>query len=144
MMSLSRAYLSSHEKPLSLDIDAFAEALEEACPEVVFALLLGSSRNGHIAVDSDIDLAVYVRNRSALALYSRICDVVSRHAPGVYCDLGFLKSAEPIYRFEALKGRLLFVRDMEVYLDFYPVTCREYEQQMFDYERQHRYRVEAA
>ena len=60
--------------------------------------------------------------------------------PDVRCDIGILNSAEPIYRFEALKGRLLFARDQERYVTFFSKTCREYESQMFDYERQLKYR----
>ena len=59
-------------------------------------------------------------------------------------DIGILNGAEPIYRFEALKGRLLFCRDEERYLDFFSLTCREYESQIADYERQRRYRLEGA
>lgn len=63
--------------------------------------------------------------------------------PGVECDVGVLNDADPVFRFEALRGQLLFTRDRERYLDVYSLTCREYESQMADYERQHRYRLEA-
>jgi hypothetical protein len=45
-------------------------------------------------------------------------------------------------RFEPLKGRLLFARDMNRFLDAYSLACREYESQMRDYERQARYRLQ--
>jgi thiamine monophosphate kinase len=63
--------------------------------------------------------------------------------PEVRCDAGILNSAEPVYRFEALKGRLLFVHDRVGYAAFYSLTCREYESQMASYERQRLYRQEA-
>jgi len=49
--------------------------------------------------------------------------------------------AEPAYRFEALKGRLLFARDHERFLDAFSLACREYESQIYDYERQAGYRL---
>ncbi len=68
---------------------------------------------------------------------------VSEIVPGIECDIGILNNAEPVYRFEALRGKLLFARDYEAYLKFYSLTCREYESQLADYERQHRYRLAA-
>ena len=59
---------------------------------------------------------------------------------GVRCDLGTLNGAEPVYRYEALKGKLLFVRDRERWLQFYSRTCRQYESQMFHYQKQLAYR----
>jgi hypothetical protein len=38
-----------------------------------------------------------------------------------------LNSAEPVYRFEALKGRLLFTRDHDFYIKFFSIASREYE-----------------
>lgn len=52
--------------------------------------------------------------------------------------------AEPVFRFEALKGRIVLQRDEETWLRFFSVTCREYEAQMFHYVRQRRYRLQAA
>lgn len=143
-MSLSKQYLSSHAKPLRFDVGALAEALKSACPEVSFALLLGSSRDGQVAVGSDLDLALYVEEKPPFELYGRVAGVAASFAPGVHCDIGILKRAEPVYRFESLKGRLLFARDPETYLRFFSLTCREYESQLADYERQFRYRTEAA
>ena len=54
---------------------------------------------------------------------------------GVNVDLGVLNEKEPVYRFEALKGRLLFTRDLECRLHFYSLTCREYEHWMFHYDK---------
>jgi hypothetical protein len=48
-----------------------------------------------------------------------------------------------VYRFEALKGRLLFARDRDFLAEFHSLTCREYETQMIHYARQRRYRLEA-
>ncbi len=141
VMSLTNRHLSRHKKPIDFDPDSLALALEEACPEALFAFLLGSSINGHVSVGSDLDLALFMNGKMSLNLLDRVQTVVERFLPGVHCDIGSLRNAEPIYRFEALKGRLLFTRDSEVYLRFFSLTCREYESQIHDYARQHRYRM---
>ena len=126
-----------------LNIDKLIASLENSCPEVVFALLHGSARDGFIKRGSDIDLAFYLKKRATLSFYERVMSAVSEIAPGIECDIGILNNAEPVYRFEALRGKLLFARDYEAYLKFYSLTCREYESQLADYERQHRYRLAA-
>jgi predicted nucleotidyltransferase len=143
-MSLSKRHLSEHKEPVLFDPAALGAALRDACPDVLFAFLLGSSRDGFVAVASDIDVAVYVKGKATLDLLAHVEETVSRHAPGVHCDAGVLNSADPIYRYAALEGRRLFARDEEAYLRFFSLTCREYEDQLRDYDRQHRYRMEVA
>jgi hypothetical protein len=140
-MSLTKRHLSRHKKPIDFDPDSLALALQEACPEAIFGFLLGSSKDGHVSVGSDVDLALFMNGKMSLDLLDRVQAVVERFLPGVHCDIGSLRHAEPIYRFEALKGRLLFTRDREAYLRFFSLTCREYESQIHDYARQHRYRM---
>lgn len=142
-MSLSKQYLSSHNHCIVFNVDDLAKALKDSCPDVVFALLMGTSRDGVADLGSDIDIALYVRGKPTLSPYSRVSDVISRFAPGVHCDIGCLNNAEGVYRFESLKGRLLFTRDEEAYLSFYSIACRQYEGQLFHYEKQHKYRIQA-
>lgn len=141
-MSLSRREERGNTAPLDFDPAALAMALREACPEVVFALLLGSGRDGRIPPGGDMDLAVSIDSRLSLDLVDRITAVAQRFAPGIAVDVGCFDRAEPVYRFEALKGRLLFTRDQDRYLDAFSLACREYESQMVDYRRQARYRLE--
>ncbi len=153
-MGLSKRYLDTKADPSPFDPDRLAEALEAVLPEVSFAYLHGSAAGGVVPPHSDLDLAMFVDpalspDRSGvpgdlrLSLYARIAEVAESEVPGVRCDLGFLNGTEPVYRFEVLKGRLLFCRDRELWLSFYSLTCREYESQLFHYERQRRYRLEA-
>ena len=107
------------------------------------AFLMGSGVDGIIAAHSDLDIAVWLNVKPSLEIYSAISQICETFVPDVRCDLGILNSADPIYRYETLKGKLLFARDQEQHLRFYSLTCREYESQMADYERQHRYRVSA-
>jgi predicted nucleotidyltransferase len=139
-MSLSRKHLAENFIPVHFDPDQLAAVLKEKLPEVDFCFLMGSAVSGVVKAYSDLDLAFYLSAPSSFRFYNAATDVVHGVVPDVRVDIGILNSAEPVYRFESLRGRLLFARDEERYLTFYSRTCREYESQMFDYERQRRYR----
>lgn len=141
-MSLSKREHKSMEGCLMVfDPARLGDALRDACPEVDFALLMGSARDGTIPPGGDIDLAVSLQGRLTFELRQRICDAAGRVAPGVEVDLGRFDGCEPVYRFEALKGRLLFARDRDRFAAAFSLACREYESQMHDYERQAVYRL---
>lgn len=126
---------------MNFDIEKLANALQAACPNVIFALLHGSAKDGNVGPDSDIDIALFLKGNASLELYRQAQGAVSSVIPDAEADVGILNRAEPVYRFEALKGRLLFCRDQETYLTFFSRTCREYEFQIADYERQRKYRL---
>lgn len=158
-MGLSKRHIDTQEKAYTFNTGELADKLESRLPEVVFAYLLGSAaqKTGHeaqglVKPHSDLDIAVYLDlNRKTadnqkfdlLALYSTARDVTEEVVGPVRCDLGILNNAEPVFRYEALKGRLLFSRDEELRSAFFSLTCREYEHRMFDYKKQRRYRLEA-
>lgn len=142
IMSLSKREFKTGGEPVIFDPLALGEALRMECPEVDFVLLMGSGRDGRIPAGGDLDLAVGMQERLTYELRKRIATVAGRLAPGVDVDLGLFDRAEPVYRFEALKGRLLFTRDQERFLAAYSLACREYESQMLDYERQALYRLQ--
>jgi len=143
-MGISKRYLDTNERELRFDPQELGARLEEALPEVVFAYLMGSSVDGVVRPHSDLDIALFVDPALERApdLYARVSRTVEEMLPGVRCDMGILNGTEPVYRFEALKGRLLFCRGRDRWLDFYSLTCREYESQMVHYERQRKYRME--
>ena len=143
-MGLSRKHLSENYVPVHFDLERLAAALKEQIPEADFCLLMGSAVNGTVPAFSDLDLAFYCTEKPSYKFYRKATDVVRSVVPNVRIDIGILNDTEPVYRFEALKGKLLFARDMEHYAGFFSLTCREYESQMFDYERQRKYRREAA
>ena len=128
---------------MKFEIEKLSESINKECPEVVFAILHGSAQSGIVKEGSDIDIAIYINGKASLELYQRIYGIVSSVAGDCEPDIGILNNTEPVYRFEALKGKLLFSRDEEKFLDFFSFTCREYENQIADYERQHKYRLEA-
>jgi predicted nucleotidyltransferase len=143
-MSLSKKHLNTNKHDVSFDIEGISECLKEKLPEVSFALLMGSAQNGIVRAYSDFDLAVYLKPfNPCLSLYGKIEVALESLLPAVRIDTGILNQVEPVYRFEALKGTLLFARDKELYARFFSLTCREYESQMVSYERQIQYRKEA-
>lgn len=128
---------------MRLEIDRLSELLKKQCPEVVFALLHGSAKNGIIEKGSDIDVAFYIKGKANFELYQRAYDAIAAVSDEAEPDIGILNNAEPVYCFEALTGKLLFSRDMEKYVGFFSDICRAYESQIADYERQSKYRLES-
>jgi len=143
-MSLSKREASKNIELTNFNPCILAAALRDGCPEISFALLLGSARDGYIPAGGDLDLSVSLDSRLNLALLGRIAAIAKSVLPGncIDIDIGCFDRAEPVYRFEALKGRLLFARDNDRFLDAYSLACREYESQMYDYARQARYRLQ--
>jgi predicted nucleotidyltransferase len=127
---------------MRFDVDKLAAVVRDACPEAVFAMLHGSAKDGVVREGGDIDIALYLEGPATVEVLTRVIATVEDFAPGVRCDCGVLNKADCVYRFEALKGRMLFRRDEDKYAEFFSRTCREYEYQMADYERQRRYRLE--
>ena len=128
---------------MKFDREKLSKALQAACPKIVFALLHGSAQEGDIKQGSDLDIALFIDGKLGIELYQQACDAIGSVIPQAEPDIGILNNAEPVYRFEALKGKLLFSNDMEKYLNFFSLTCREYESQIADYQRQHKYRTAA-
>lgn len=143
-MGLASQHLNTQNCAFRFDPTQLALKLQEGVPEIEFCLLMGSAVNGTVGENSDIDLAVYLNEPSSLKLQMKIIEITYSVLPAVRWDIGILNRAEPVFRFEALKGKLLFFRNQEVYSGFFSLTCREYESQLFDYARQHAYRLEAA
>ena len=144
-MGLSKQHLDLNSEPIVIDLDRLSRALLDACPDLVFCVVMGTAKDGVVPSHSDLDLACYVAgDRCSLQTRQAIEGVVFETCGSVRCDLGVLNHAEPVYRYEALKGRLLFTRDEETWLRFYSLTSREYETQLADYERQLSYRLDGA
>ncbi len=143
-MGLSKFYLDTNDELIEFQPAILADMLKSAIPDIIFAYLMGSAACGQIKPHSDIDIALYIHSKPSFDIISQTQIIVDKYVGPVRADVGFLNGAEPVYRFEALKGKLLFTRDQSRWLDFYSITCREYESQLVDYERQRRYRLEAA
>lgn len=143
-MAFSKRYIDKNYDQLHFDPETLSTSIQEKFTEVVFAYLLGSAFPGNVQPYSDLDLAVYLEKKPDLSFYTELQQLCTQVVGPVRCDVGILNDADPVYRFEALKGHLLFTRDREKWLTFYSRTCREYEHQLYDYEKQRLYRLEYA
>lgn len=113
----------------------------EAVLEIDFALLFGSAQSGVLEKSSDIDLGVYLNSSVTPDLILSIVKTVEKTV-SAECDLSILNTASEILRFEAIKGKVLFIRGnkMDEYAGFYSLTCREYEDTIAWMQRQKSYR----
>jgi hypothetical protein len=144
-MPLSQTHVDTCPHPVALDIPVLASELERLLPEAVFAMLLGSAAaTGVVRAHGDLDLAFFLKPPAAPAFdfQTRIEQAVEPQTKGrIRVDAGLLNRADPVYRFEALKGKRLFCRDDEAYMDFFSRASRDYETQMIHYARQRAYRL---
>lgn len=122
--------------------------LYEKAPFLDFAFIFGSAKNGIIAPGADLDIAVFFNKEISIdwELISKTISIIEKETNGGECDIGILNTAGPIFRFEVIKGRVLFIREnnLTTYLDFYSLTCREYEDEMFWMQKQLSYRSNAS
>ena len=135
--------ISGKMKATHFDLKQLADLLKSGTEDISFALIHGSAKDGIVKEGSDIDIAVYFDVKPTLKHLAEVVRIVNSVIPNAEADVGVLNNSEPVYRFEALKGRPLFINDKEKYLRFFSLTCREYESQMADYERQRKYRLES-
>lgn len=117
--------------------------LEANFPEISFAYLFGTANKGVMSDSSDIDIAVYLKPDSKTThLIAGIIGEVENIFPGHYCDLTILNDAGKLIAMEALKGKILFVREeaTDIHAEFYSLTCRMYEYKQAWIKKQLKYR----
>ena len=96
-------------------IKHITDRLREAYPGVAFAYIFGSAANNTMKQSSDIDLAVYLDSGvDKPALVAGIIGDVEDILQNRNCDLVILNEAEPLLAFEAISGRILFVRQTAI------------------------------
>ncbi len=126
-----------------MNIKNLTRDLNHAFPDILFAFLFGSSQKGTILPGSDIDLALYIgKTAEKIELLPRIIELTESAFPGNTCDITFLNTAGPMVAFEALRGTKLFIREesMDIYTDFYSLTCRLFEDHICRMKKQLEYR----
>ena len=126
-----------------INIKSLALDLKDAFPEILFAFLFGSAKEGEIFPGSDIDLAIYLeKNASKTDLIPRVIEFFEDAVPGITCDSTILNTTGSRIAFEALRGTMLFIRDetMDIYTDFYSLTCRVFEDESWWMKKQLEYR----
>ncbi len=117
--------------------------MERRFPEMLFAYVFGSARDGLIRPGGDVDVAVWIRDeQTKLSLIPVLSELVESWSGGAPCDLVFLNSAGDQLSFEALQGTVLFIREeaKELHATFYSRTCREYEDRLAWMKKQLQYR----
>ena len=98
-------------------------------PNVVLAVLFGSSSDGTVSPGSDIDIAVLYDDppqplEEYYNYYLRLCDVTEDIAP---ISLVNLNTARTILAFEALSGRIICKNNPEKAAEYQSLICRQYE-----------------
>ena len=124
-----------------LDLPKLSTVISTQCADIAFAYLFGSSTGGTVKEGSDVDIALYYTGKDAFVRFW-LTDVLEKAMPGYIFDLVELQKADPILSFEALRGVQLFVKPdaMDIYLRFYTLTCRLYEDQIYLMNKQLKYR----
>ena len=125
------------------NIDKLSKELQKL-EFIDFAYLFGSSSDGIINEGSDLDIAVYFSDDFIVDFdtIAMVLKVIDDLIPGIECDLCRLNTANETLCFEALKGKLLFVKNecKDKFAGFYSITCREYEDYSFWSNKQLEYR----
>ena len=120
-----------------------AKALQKF-EEIAFATIFGSSKDEIVNEGSDIDIAVYfIKNETKLDLRLKIIAELENIITSFSnYDLVILNSANSILAMQAIKGKLLFVKDgyKDLYASFYSLTCRQFEDDSFWMKKQLEYR----
>jgi len=88
---------------VNFDTDQLALDLRKQFPEILFAYLFGSAKEGNVRPGGDVDIAVWVgENTKKIDLIPKIVGLVEKHASGSPFDLVFLNDAGDQLAFSAL------------------------------------------
>ncbi len=124
-------------------ISQMADHMERQFPEICFAYFFGSAAAGKMTSKSDIDIAVYLdKNADKIKLLPALIGFTEGYFPGRPVDIVLLNESGELIAMEALRGKLLFVRDeaSDLHAGFYSLTCRKCEDRLFWMKRQLNYR----
>jgi len=103
----------------------------EKDPNILFALVFGSAASGKFKKDSDIDIAIYVKEdlepSEYLKLVTNLCDLVKREV-----HLIVLNKASPLLRHQVMKEKkILFIKDFDIYANFREKTMTDYDEYLY-------------
>jgi len=87
----------SERSEVRLDLTALGRSLRSNCPVVLFALVIGSSKDGTVSPGSDLDVTALVRDPSDPGSFNNIVDAVEKSVPGVEIDVALLNRDEPVF-----------------------------------------------
>ena len=109
------------------------QTIEKVCEPIktVQAVwVFGSARGGCIKPGSDLDIGVLFFAVPSLDERVMLREQLQKSLHFDDIDLVILNEASPVTRFEAICGRLVFVRDRSRWAEFFSLTAREYEDEM--------------
>jgi predicted nucleotidyltransferase len=127
----------------SAKIAQLARHLEKKFPGICFAYIFGSAASGNLSPLSDIDIAIYLElHTDRIKLLPEIIGEVEKIFPGRETDIVLLNDAGELIAMEALKGKILFIREkmLDLHAEFYSLTCRLSEDRLAWMKRQLNYR----
>jgi predicted nucleotidyltransferase len=117
--------------PDTTTIDAAVREVVASHPELAAAAIFGSHARGTARADSDLDLAVLVREGAEVdrrRLQSRLAADLAHLAAGGRVDVVFLDEAPVLLRQRVLQqGRVALCRDEAAWKRLRVATLREYE-----------------
>ncbi len=95
---------------------------------ILFAIVFGSAVEGKLTKESDIDVAIYVKNplsaHELLSLIDKLSTLVGREI-----HLIVLNEASPLLRHQVMKNRKeLFIKDFLTYSKFREKTIDDYQE----------------
>jgi len=129
---------------MQINLNRISEIFFNNIPEAEFAYIFGSTQDGNIGKNSDIDIAFYFSKNIEISetLILKIFKSFEKIYPNLTLDICNLNTASLILRFEALNGTRLFVRDSfkDKFAEFFSLTAREYEDEMYRRKLQLKYR----
>ena len=115
----------------STTIEAAVREVAASHPELAAAAIFGSHARGTARPDSDLDLAVLVREGTEVdrrRLQSRLASELAHLGAGGRVDVVFLDEAGVLLRQRVLQqGRLLLCRDEDAWTRLRVATLREFE-----------------
>lgn len=109
-------------------MDAIVDQLTklfESDENCLMAYLFGSRSKGKSNKESDVDIAVFLKNFSRSAttdLWNRLEDLLKKNV-----DLIILNNARATIAWEAIRGKKLLVRDRNLYIEFMLDVSQEAE-----------------
>ena len=106
------------------------EKVFEPINNVVATWVFGSAKDGYVKSGSDLDIGVLFSAVPSLDERVILREYLQKSLQFDDIDLVILNEASPITRFEAICGRLVFVRDQNRWAEFFSLTAREYEDEM--------------
>lgn len=98
---------------------------------ILFALVFGSAAEGKLKKNSDIDIAVYLKEPleplEYLKLATELSELVKREI-----HLVILNEASPLLRHQIMKNnKVLFIKDFDIYANFREKTMTDYDEYLY-------------